>query len=191
MIMEYFRKICLFKTNVVNLKSNDIIMTKLVSNSDIKIDKAIKSYVSDVEKDFYIFQESASTYKNFLSNKMLIVHSIRRGLPFQIYDLIKERTPFKEEDWADFLGISIRTLQRNKIKKDFVFDSIQTEKIVELAEVTMLGKDVFDSKEQFYLWLNTPSFALGSLKPFDLLKDSYGKEMVMNELNKIQYGVFV
>ena len=190
-MMKYFNKICLFKTNVVFLKSNDNIMTKLVSNSDLKIDKAIKSYVTIVGKELDMVQESASTYKNFLSNKMLIVHSIRRGFPYEIYDLIKERTPFKEEDWADFLGVSTRTLQRNKIKKDFVFDSIQTEKIVELAEVTMLGKEVFDSKEQFYLWLNTPSFALGSLKPFDLLKDSYGKEMVMNELNKIQYGVFV
>ena len=112
-------------------------------------------------------------------------------MPYEIYDLIKERTPFNEEDWAQFLGVSLRTLQRNKSKKDFVFDPIPTEKILELAEVTALGKEVFDTKEQFYLWLNTPNFALGNLKPFELLKDSYGKEMVMNELNKIQYGIFV
>ncbi len=180
------------KTNVVILQTNDIVMTKLVANSDVKIDKAVRMYVSKVgkESDLTVVDKNI-TYKKFLSNRMLIVHSIRRGLPYELYDLIKERTPFNEEDWAQFLGVSLRTLQRNKTKKDFVFDPIPTEKILELAEVTALGKEVFDTKEQFYLWLNTPNFALGNLQPFELLKDSYGKEMVMNELNKIQYGIFV
>ena len=57
--------------------------------------------------------------------------------------------------------------------------------------MTSLGKDVFDSEEQFYLWLNTPNFALGSLKPFELMKDSYGKEMVISELHKIDQGIFI
>ena len=63
-------------------------------------------------------------------------------------------------------------------------------KIIELAEVTNYGKEVFDSTEQFYLWLNTPSYALGNLKPTELLKDSYGKELVMGELNRIEQGIF-
>jgi putative toxin-antitoxin system antitoxin component (TIGR02293 family) len=77
------------------------------------------------------------------------------------------------------------------LKSNYVFESIPSEKILELAEVTSLGKDVFDAEEQFYMWLNLPNFALGNLKPFELLKDSYGKEMVMNELRKIDYGIFV
>ncbi|MDO9038752.1 MAG: DUF2384 domain-containing protein [Lutibacter sp.] len=32
---------------------------------------------------------------------------------------------------------------------------------------------------------------MGNLKPIELLKDSYGKEMVMNELNRIDQGIFV
>ena len=80
---------------------------------------------------------------------------------------------------------------RNKQKKDFVFDAIPSEKIIELAEVTALGNDVFDTEHQFHTWLYTPNFALGGLKPFDLLQDSYGKEMVMTELHKIDEGIFV
>ena len=107
-------------------------MTKLVANSDVKIDKAVRMYVSKVEKEADLsLVDKDITYKKFLSNRMLIVHSIRRGLPYEIYDLIKERTPFNEEDWAQFLGVSLRTLQRNKSKKDFVFDPIPTEKILE------------------------------------------------------------
>ena len=166
-------------------------MSKLVANSDVQLDKAVKLYALRVEKDTnYNLVDKNVTYKKFLSNRMLIVHSIRRGLPYELYDLIKQRAPFKEGEWAEFLGVSTRTLHRNKTTKDFYFDSIPTEKIIELAEVTALGKDVFDTEEQFYQWLNIPSFALGMLKPIQLLKDSFGKEMVMNELHKIDLGIF-
>jgi putative toxin-antitoxin system antitoxin component (TIGR02293 family) len=179
-------------TIVVFLMSNVIVMSKLVANSDVRLDKAVRTFVSKVGKESNLtIVDKDLTYKNFLSNKMLIVHSIRRGIPYELYELIKERTPFKQEDWADFLGVSSRTLLRNKLKSNYVFESIPSEKILELAEVTSLGKDVFDAEEQFYMWLNLPNFALGNLKPFELLKDSYGKEMVMNELRKIDYGIFV
>ncbi len=167
-------------------------MLKLVANSDIQLDNAVRTFVSKVGKESNLtLVDNELTYKDFLSNKMLIVHSIRQGIPYYLYELIKEKTPFKQEDWADFLGVSERTLVRNKAKVDYVFESIPSEKILELAEVTSLGRDVFDSEEQFYLWLNTPNFALGNLVPFELLKDSYGKEMVMNELLKIDYGIFI
>ena len=67
--------------------------------------------------------------------------------------------------------------------------SIQTEKIIEMAEVTNIGLDVFGSMEKFKLWLDTPNYALGNLKPMELLRDSYGKEMVISELTRINYGV--
>ena len=85
----------------------------------------------------------------------------------------------------------MRGRRNSREKEDFIFKPLQSEKILELAEVTSLGNDVFDTEEQFYLWLNTPSFALGNLQPIELLKDSYGKEMVVNELNKIDQGIFV
>lgn len=130
------------------------------------------------------------TYNDFFSNRMLIIRSIRIGLSYSFFNSIKNVTPFSENDWADALNISKKSLQRYKNEKDFIFKPIHSEKIIELAEVTQLGKEVFDSLDQFYLWLNTPSFALGNLKPIELLKDSYGKEMVMNELNRIDKGIF-
>ncbi|HSD05849.1 type II toxin-antitoxin system Xre/ParS family antitoxin [Flavobacterium sp.] len=156
------------------------------------IDKAVRALVNRVEQERgYKLLNKNITYEEFLNNKMLIVHAIREGISYELFDLIKEVTPFNEEDWASFLGISTKSLQRNKVKEDFIFKPIQSEKILELAEVTALGNSVFDTEKQFYLWLNTPSFALGNLQPIELLKDSYGKEMVVNELNKIDQGIFV
>jgi putative toxin-antitoxin system antitoxin component (TIGR02293 family) len=160
--------------------------------SEAKLDKAVRAFVSKVERDrgVKVLTENI-TYSDFLKNRMLLVHAIREGVPYDFFKLIKESTPFSEEDWASFLGISTKSLQRNKVKENFIFKSLQSEKIFELAEVISLGKAVFEDEDKFYLWLNSPSFALGNLKPLELLKDSYGKEMVVSELNKIDYGIFV
>lgn len=130
------------------------------------------------------------TYSAFFENKMLIIGVIRQGLPYKLFSKIKDITPFTEDDWAEYLNVSKKTLQRHSNEADYFFKPIHTEKIIELAEVTNLGKEVFDSTEQFYQWLNIPSYALGNLKPAELLKDSYGKELVMGELNRIDQGIF-
>lgn len=155
------------------------------------VNEAISVYAKKVDRSsgFKINNEKIS-YADFFEDKLLIIRVIREGLPYALFNEIKEITPFSEEDWAEYLNLSTKTLQRNRNEVDFLFKPIHTEKIIELAEVTNFGKDVFDSVEQFYLWLNTPSFALGNLKPGELLKDSYGKELVMAELNRIEHGIF-
>ena len=60
-----------------------------------------------------------------------------------------------------------------------------------MAEVTNVGLDVFGNMEKLKLWLKTPNFSLGNIKPMDLLRDSYGKELVISELTRINYGIFV
>ena len=131
------------------------------------------------------------SYRDFLNNKLLIVHSIRNGISYSFYNKIKELSPFTELDWANFLGVSTKTMQRFKNEKKHLFKPQHSEKIIELAEVTNYGNEVFDSKNEFYEWLKLPSIALGRTTPLELLMDSYGKEMVMEELSRIDQGIFV
>lgn len=157
----------------------------------VALDKAIRAYVRKIDKSSGMkIKTEDITYSDFFENKMLIIQSIRNGLPYRLFSKIKAITPFSEDDWAEYLNVSKKTLQRHRNDPDYLFKPIHTEKIIELAEVTNFGKEVFDSVDQFYLWLNTPSFALGNLKPAELLKDSYGKELVMGELNRIDQGIF-
>ncbi|MFD0977036.1 type II RES/Xre toxin-antitoxin system antitoxin [Salinimicrobium gaetbulicola] len=158
--------------------------------ANLKIDKAVRTYLKKVEQDQHLnLSDREITYKEFLSNRMLIVHSIREGIPYRLFKLIQEKTPFSEEEWAEILNISTKTLQRYRASKNHVFKPIHSEKILELAEVTSLGNSVF-GPEKFYLWLQTPNYALGNLKPKELLKDSYGKELVVEELHHIDQGIF-
>lgn len=155
------------------------------------LNKAIKVYIKNLDKSLGVNPRTENiTFSDFFDNKMLIIKTIRKGLTYKLFSKIKDVTPFSEDDWAVYLNLSKKTLQRHQNDADYLFKPIHTEKIIELAEVTNFGKEVFDTTEQFYLWLNTPSFALGNLKPAELLKDSYGKELVMAELNRIDQGIF-
>ena len=60
-----------------------------------------------------------------------------------------------------------------------------------IAEVTCIGLDVFGEMDKFKIWFNTPNFALGNQKPIELLQDSNGKEVVISELTRINYGILV
>jgi putative toxin-antitoxin system antitoxin component (TIGR02293 family) len=158
------------------------------TNSDVNIaNEVVSNYILD---SGFSFTKEKITLSAFFENKMLVIQVIKQGLPYKVFNAIKNIIPFTEDEWANYLNISKKSLQRYSNDAAFLFKPIHTEKIIELAEVTSFGKEVFDSTEQFYTWLNTPSFVFNKLKPAELLKDSYGKELVMEELNRIEHGIF-
>jgi len=158
-------------------------------NLEHKLDKEISALLKRSNSPRYNARKHY-TYKDFFSDKMLMIAAIRTGIPYSLFDLIQHFTPFSEADWAKFLDISTKSLSRYK-QGAKSFRLAQSEKIVELAEVTKAGIDVFGDMEKLRLWLNTPNFALGNSKPIEFLKDSYGKELVMGELTRINYGILV
>jgi putative toxin-antitoxin system antitoxin component (TIGR02293 family) len=166
-------------------------MTASTSGIINKLNREISNIVrrSSFDKKFIPHTRSI-TYFDFLSDKMLMILVIREGVPYSLFNLIQHFTPFSEDDWAELLDISTKSLQRYK-QTSKSFKSLQSEKIIEMAEVTKVGLDVFGDMEKFKLWLETPNFSLGNLKPIELLKDSYGKELVISELTRINYGILV
>lgn len=131
-----------------------------------------------------------SNHETFLNDKIDIIQAIENGLPYESFETIYEESPFTQNFWAETLGISTKSLNRYK-QSNKKFKPLQSEKIIELAEVLNIGKKVFDNDEDFKIWLNTPSIALGHNKPIDLIKNSYGKELVVTELTNIDQGIFV
>ncbi len=153
-----------------------------------KINKEIRAFVKNVKMDNHYNVKNDLTYNEFLADRMLLVCSIREGIPYTLFTLIQDLAPFSDNDWATFLDMSTKSLQRYR-QSARNFKPIHSEKIIELAEVTNLGLEVFGNMEKFRLWLQTPNFALGNRKPIELLKDSYGKEMVLGELIAINHGI--
>lgn len=117
------------------------------------------------------FGTSGFSYPEILSGKMQMISAIKHGVPYKLFELIQKESPFSELDWANFLDMSTKSLQRFKLALS-TFKSSQSEKIIEIAEVCHLGLAVFSSMEKFKLWLKTPSYALGNFTPFELIKNS-------------------
>ncbi len=71
-----------------------------------KLDKEIASFFSANKINV---PNRQITYEKFLEDKMMIV-TIRTGIPYSLFDLIQNYTPFSESDWAEFLDISTKSL---------------------------------------------------------------------------------
>ncbi|MCD6450054.1 MAG: DUF2384 domain-containing protein [Thermotogaceae bacterium] len=156
----------------------------------LKTNKELKVFIRSFKRG-ETFKKDDITYLKVLKDKLLISRAVRRGVTSQLFNEIKMNSPFDDQQWSTFLNVNIRTLQRYRLEKNHVYKSMQSERIFELAEVISMGNSVFDSPADFKNWLITPSLALGREKPVNLLDNSYGKDLVIAELNRIEYGVFV
>ncbi len=122
---------------------------------------------------------------------MLFIEAVSEGIPHSVYEAIQCFPLFRENEWASFLNISTKSLQRDRDQSTHVFKRTHSEKNLEIAELTRLGLDVFGEMEKFELWLRTPVYALGKRKPIDLIKFSSGRRLVVRELRHIDQGILV
>jgi putative toxin-antitoxin system antitoxin component (TIGR02293 family) len=118
-----------------------------------------------------------------------MVNMLREGVGFPYLSSISDRINFTLEDWSSYLHLSERTIQRYK-KDNKHFDTIYTEKIVQIALLYKRGADVFGSEENFQIWMETKSLPMGGVKPKELLDTTYGINLVDTELGRIEHGIF-
>lgn len=121
-------------------------------------------------------------------NKTVLMKVIRGGIEFDKFQSMVSEYPFSMEEWSSFLHLSERTLQRYK-KEDKNFDALQSEKILQISLLYQRGVEVFGDKENFDVWLDLPSIALGNIKPKELLDNAFGISLLEEELTRIEHGV--
>lgn len=117
-----------------------------------------------------------------------LVSMVRQGVDYALFEKFSAQTPFSMAEWADYLHLSERTIQRYK-KEQSAFEPSQSERILEIILLFKQGEQVFGKKEKFYTWLNAESVALGHIKPKDLLDSSFGINLLKDELIKIEHGI--
>jgi putative toxin-antitoxin system antitoxin component (TIGR02293 family) len=60
---------------------------------------------------------------------------------------------------------------------------------LQIAEVAVRGAEVFEDKNKFLIWMNSPNKALADKTPMSLLSSRFGTDMVLDELGRIEHGV--
>ncbi|SHK64305.1 type II RES/Xre toxin-antitoxin system antitoxin [Epilithonimonas mollis] len=132
---------------------------------------------------------AAYGYQNFDDAGLFRLMDIaKHGISFKIFDNITKKFPFTMQEWADFLHISAKTLSRYQ-KEEKSFDTLQSEKILQIEILYKRGEEVFGSADGFLIWLQTENMALGRTKPQDLLGSSFGISLLMDELTRIEHGI--
>ncbi|MES2004973.1 MAG: antitoxin Xre-like helix-turn-helix domain-containing protein [Bacteroidota bacterium] len=102
---------------------------------------------------------------------------------------IADTVPFTQSEWANMLHLSERTLQRYA-KNNSSFDGIHTDRILLLQEMINLGLETFSDANAFYSWLKKDKPAMGQVLNFSSLYSDRGIQEVIDQLTRIQYGVY-
>lgn len=114
---------------------------------------------------------------------------IEKGITLKVFQEIQQVVPLNQGEWADILGLSEKSLERYEKDINFSFKPIHSERILGVLEVIVEGYKVFESKNDLYKWLHSSILSLQNRRPIDLLRDSYGRSMVLETLNRIEHGI--
>jgi len=122
------------------------------------------------------------------NTKFTYINIIQNRLDGKSVNSFIEHSRLSKKQVARLIHISERTLQRNTPEKKI--DINASEKLLELARLFFTGLELFKSKTKFVLWLNRPNQSLQNIKPMELIETNIGVELVLDELVRIEYGVF-
>ncbi|HVZ26441.1 MAG TPA: antitoxin Xre-like helix-turn-helix domain-containing protein [Sediminibacterium sp.] len=127
--------------------------------------------------------ESHSAYLTASKKPMISEFNFRR------FKKLADKMPFTQGEWSQMLHISERTLQRYA-KQNGVFDGLHTDRILLLDEMIHAGLETFADADRFYHWLKTEKSILGRPTGFEALFSEKGIQAIIDQLGRIQSGVY-
>jgi putative toxin-antitoxin system antitoxin component (TIGR02293 family) len=150
-----------------------------------KISKVSEPAVALYQKAHLSAQDILRVDFDWLDEPLNRVDTFRNGLDKSSFESFKELSGLDYETLASALGVSAKTLQRKDI-----FDTGQSERLFELAELYAIGVNYF-GREGFRRWMERPLFSLGNRIPLDLIDVSAGLDLLKAEIMRLQHGIAI
>ncbi|MFZ5484519.1 MAG: type II toxin-antitoxin system Xre/ParS family antitoxin [Pseudomonadota bacterium] len=116
------------------------------------------------------------------------VDLLRQGISSAAVDSLASTLALTQAELAGALAIPERTLARRK--KEGLFNSEESAKLLRLARVAERAETVFEDWPAALDWLKSPNAALGGVTPLSLMDTDIGAEAVLDTLGRIEHGVF-
>ncbi|MBL4772451.1 MAG: DUF2384 domain-containing protein [Alcanivoracaceae bacterium] len=130
----------------------------------------------------------SSILGNTINTEMDLYELSKVGIPkIALVSLVKNINTSMRA-MSEILHVTERTLQRKK-DQDLLSENI-SEHVIQIAEVYMRGSQVFGNNDAFEAWMKAPSKAFANRKPKELLSSRYGVHIVLDELGRIEHGIF-
>lgn len=113
-----------------------------------------------------------------------------KDFPYSKFKKVADKVPFTQNEWANILHLSERTLQRYA-KDNKSFEGIYVDRILHLDKLISEGLEAFSDTDTFYRWLKRKKNVLGSELSFESLYHTEGIQQVYDEIGRIQHGVYI
>ncbi len=117
-----------------------------------------------------------------------LIDEARSGLTGQRAEALAARLALTDKELARLLSLSIRTFHRLGLAGKL--DTVASERLLLLEQLTLHGESVFENQGVFARWLRRPLRVLGDHTPLDLLDTATGLTLVDTILGRIEYGVY-
>ena len=120
------------------------------------------------------------------------VHAaIVRGLPYAaLVCLMESAVVLSQEEVAAAIGISTRTLRRQKDDPKKLMPADLASKTWLFAETLAKSSEAFGGREAAERWMAAPAMGLDGARPIELLRTLQGAELVNEFLGRLEYGVY-
>ncbi|MCO5242189.1 MAG: DUF2384 domain-containing protein [Chitinophagaceae bacterium] len=141
-----------------------------------------------VHRVFHLLGLSGHNIRYPVQNNADFIGIIREGIPREALDHLMDNTGLTVTEISSIIRTSDRTLRRYTAKHKL--NPEQSERLIELARLYTRGEEVLGNMENFKQWMGSNVIALGNKKPKDFLDTSLGIQLIMNELGKIEHGIF-
>jgi len=123
-----------------------------------------------------------------LQSRMDLVELANQGLTKVAVSNLARHLSLSLKDMAALLPITERSLQRYTARHHL--NQTVSEQVLQIAGVVARGTEVFGGKDRFLAWANQPSTALSNKRPLELLGSRFGTGLVLDELGRMEHGIF-
>jgi putative toxin-antitoxin system antitoxin component (TIGR02293 family) len=123
-----------------------------------------------------------------ISSDMDLINLSRHGVRKSSLKSLAGYLGITMEKMSSLVHSSHRNIQRKE--EDELLDTLKTEKVLELAAFIKRGIDVIGTEDAFKEWVHSPIIALGNRKPIDFLDTTFGIQMALKVLGRLEQGVF-
>lgn len=118
-----------------------------------------------------------------------LINSSREGILFAEFTKLILNIPIQITEWAKMLNLSERTFLRYKKEKK-AFDSIYSDRILQIVALYKRGVTVFGDAAKFNQWMDLPNITLENNNPKSYIDSSFGIQLIHDELTRIEHGIF-
>lgn len=116
------------------------------------------------------------------------VDIVARGLPYEAVERLAKSLELTLEQMCQIIPVSRRTLARYRGGD---LDAHLSDHLLMVGKVYDRAVQVLESPENARIWLKNPNYALRFKTPLEYLSSFAGAQDVLDELGRLQHGVFV